>query len=64
MIARTSRFVLEVLPFLLSGLIAAVLVPGFFYSRAYGPEVRAGLDIPAFGENASRLAEVSTQRWR
>ena len=32
MLKLTSRFVLEVLPYLLSALIAAVLVPGFLYS--------------------------------
>ena len=48
MLKLTSRFVLEVLPYLLSALIAAVLVPGFlsslitvalpgvFYSEAHG----------------------------
>jgi hypothetical protein len=33
---RTSRFVLEVVPYLLSGLIAAVVVPGFLYAQAQG----------------------------
>ena len=32
MLKLTSRFVLEVLPYLLSTLIAAVLVPGILYS--------------------------------
>ena len=32
MLKLTSRFVLEVLPYLLSALIAAVLVPGLLYS--------------------------------
>ncbi|HEY1803469.1 MAG TPA: hypothetical protein VGG45_03220 [Terracidiphilus sp.] len=31
---QTSRFVLEVLPYLLSALIAAVVLPGFLYSQA------------------------------
>lgn len=35
----TSRFVLEVLPYLLSGLIAAVVVPGFLYSQTHEPKV-------------------------
>jgi hypothetical protein len=38
---RTSRFVLEVLPYLLSALIAAVVVPGFLYSQVH--ETRAAL---------------------
>jgi hypothetical protein len=29
MLKRTSRFVLEVLPYVLTALIAAVVVPGF-----------------------------------
>lgn len=33
MLKRTSTFVLEVLPYLLSALIAAVVVPGFLYSQ-------------------------------
>jgi hypothetical protein len=32
MLKLTSRFVLEVLPYLISALVAAVLVPGFVYS--------------------------------
>jgi hypothetical protein len=32
MLKLTSRFVLEVLPYLLSALVAAVLMPGFVYS--------------------------------
>ena len=36
MLERTSRFVLEVLPYLLTALIAAVLVPGFLLSQAHG----------------------------
>ncbi len=54
MLKRTSRFVLEVLPFLLSALIATVLVPGVLYSRAHGLEAGVGRDIPALSQNASR----------
>jgi len=32
---RTSWFILEVLPYLLSALIAAVVVPGLLYSQAH-----------------------------
>lgn len=35
MLERTSRFVLEVLPYLLTALIAAVVVPGFLYSQVH-----------------------------
>jgi hypothetical protein len=54
MLKRTSRFVLEVLPFLLSALIASVLVPGVLYSRAHGLEIGVGQDIPALRQNASQ----------
>ncbi len=53
MLKRASRFILEVLPFLLSALIAAVLVPGVLYSRAHGLEIGVGQDISAFSQNAS-----------
>ena len=43
MLKRTSWFVLEVLPYLLSVLIAAVVVPGLLYSQAH--ETRAA-DTP------------------
>jgi len=36
MLERTSRFVLEVLPYLLLAVIAAVVVPGFLFSQAHG----------------------------
>ncbi|MGC2338404.1 MAG: hypothetical protein WA625_21930 [Pseudolabrys sp.] len=38
MLERTSRFVLEVLPYLLLAMIAAVVVPGFLYSQAHRME--------------------------
>lgn len=36
MLERTSRFVLEVLPYLLLAVIAAIVVPGFLFSQAHG----------------------------
>jgi hypothetical protein len=39
---------LEVLPYVLSALIAAVVVPGFLYSQLYGREA-AGTSTPAGG---------------
>ena len=44
MLERTSRFVLEVLPYLLLAVIAAVVVPGFLFSQAHGmkPAVTPG----------------------
>ena len=38
MLKLVSKFVLEVLPYVLSALIAAVLLPGFLYSQLYGRE--------------------------
>ena len=35
MLERTSRFVLEVVPYLLSAVIAAIVVPGFLFSQAH-----------------------------
>jgi hypothetical protein len=50
-IERASRFVLEVLPYVLSALIAAVVVPGFLYSRAHEPKA-------AVASNGSRLETI------
>jgi branched-subunit amino acid transport protein len=38
MLERTSRFVLEVLPYLLTALIAALVLPQVIYSQAHGPK--------------------------
>jgi branched-subunit amino acid transport protein len=35
MLERTSRFVLEVLPYLLTAVIAAIVLPQFVYSQAH-----------------------------
>ena len=67
MLKLTSRFVLEVLPYLLSALIAAVLMPGFlyslitvalpavFYSEAHGTEAMVMPNVSGRGENALEL---------
>jgi hypothetical protein len=47
MLKRTSKFVLEVLPYLLSAAIAAVVVPGFLYSRASGMQAVVMPNAPA-----------------
>jgi hypothetical protein len=44
MLKRTSRFVLEVLPYLLSAVIAAIVVPGFLYSQAHQAKVAVAPD--------------------
>jgi hypothetical protein len=46
MLKRTSRFVLEVLPYLLSVLIAAVVVPGFLYSQAHETRAAVTPNVP------------------
>jgi hypothetical protein len=46
MLKRTSRFVLEVLPYVLSALIAAVVVPGFLYSQAHGTKAAVTQNVP------------------
>jgi hypothetical protein len=46
MLKRTSRFVLEVLPYVLSALIAAVVVPGFLYSQAHGTKAAVTPNVP------------------
>jgi hypothetical protein len=45
MLKLVSKFVLEVLPFVLSALIAAVVVPGFLYSQRQ-PQLVAGSASP------------------
>ncbi len=46
MLERTSRFVLEVFPYLLSALIAAVLVPGFLFAQVHGTKAAAMPNVP------------------
>jgi hypothetical protein len=46
MLKRTSWFVLEVLPYLLSALIAAVVVPGFLYSKAHEAKAAVAANGP------------------
>jgi hypothetical protein len=67
MLKLTSRFVLEVLPYLLSALVAAVLLPGVlyslmtvalpgvFYSEAHGTEAMVMQNLPDQRENALEL---------
>jgi len=46
MLKRTSWLVLEVLPYLLSALIAAVVVPGFLYSQAHETKAAVTPNVP------------------
>ncbi len=56
MLKLVSRFVLEV-PYVLSALIAAVVVPGFLYSQLYGREA-AGTPTPDGGGGIRRVELV------
>ena len=49
MLKSVSKFVLEVLPYVLSALIAAVVVPGFLYSKLYGREAAGTLTSASGG---------------
>ncbi len=55
MLERTSRFVLEVLPYLLSALIAAVLVSGFLFSQVQRTKAAAMQNVPDGVENAREV---------
>lgn len=55
MLERTSRFVLEVLPYLLTALIVAVLVPGALYSHAHSTKALV-MSHTAYREN---IVEIS-----
>ena len=52
MLERTSRFILELFPYLSSALIAAVLVPAFLYSQAHGLKAAVTPALPGGNENA------------
>jgi hypothetical protein len=55
MLERTSRFILEVFPYLSSGLIVAVIVPGYLYSQAHDFRAAAKPTFPAGNENALEI---------
>ena len=57
MLERTSRFALEVLPYVLSALIAAVVVPGFLYSQAFGTKAVTP-NVPGRGENVLEMIRL------
>jgi hypothetical protein len=56
MLKRTSWFVLEVLPYLLSALIAAVVVPGFLYSQAHETKAADTPNVPGLHRDHAMLA--------
>ena len=55
MLERTSRFILEVFPYLSAALIAAVIVPGYLYSQVHGLRAAATPTFPAGNENAVEI---------
>lgn len=58
MLERTSRFVLEALPYLLTALIAAVVLPQFLYSEVHG--TKAAMSKISYTRNV--LERVGTKR--
>ncbi len=52
MLERTSRFILEVFPYLSAALIAAIIVPGYLYSQVHGLKAAATPTLPTGNENA------------
>jgi hypothetical protein len=55
MLERSSRFILEVFPYLSAALIAAVIVPGYLYSQAHGLRAAATPTFPTGNENAVEI---------
>jgi hypothetical protein len=55
MLERTSRFILELFPYLSSALIAAVLVPAFLYSQAHGLKAAVTPALPGGNENSLEI---------
>ena len=50
MLERISAFVLEVLPYVLTTVIAAALIPGFVYSQIYGTNAAVMPSLSAASE--------------
>jgi hypothetical protein len=55
MLKLLSRFVLEVLPYVLTALIAAFIVPGFLYSQVYGTKAGVTASPPGSRMNLPEL---------
>jgi hypothetical protein len=51
MLERTSRFILEVFPYLSAALIAAFIVPGYLYSQVHGLRAAATPTSPTGNEH-------------
>jgi hypothetical protein len=63
MLERLSAFVLEVLPYVLTTVIAAVLIPGFVYSQIHGTNAVAmtGLSVAPDKVVAASLRPTAPQ---
>ena len=55
MLKLVSRFVLEVLPYVLTALIAAIVVPGFVLSQLHGSQPSGGLSGAEHADSAFEL---------
>jgi len=55
MLKLVSRFVLEVLPYVLTALIAAIVVPGFVLSQLHGSPPSGGLSGAEHADSAVEL---------
>ena len=58
MLKLTSRFVLEVLPYLLSALVAAVLLPGVLYSPVHATKAAVAPNVAGRGENVLEMIRL------
>ena len=58
MLERTSRFILEVFPYLSAALIAAVIVPGYLYSQVHGLRAAATPTPPTDNGNAVEIIHL------
>jgi hypothetical protein len=58
MLERTSRFILEVFPYLSGAVIAAIIVPGYLYSQVH--DLRAAA-TPTFAPGYENAVEII--RW-
>jgi hypothetical protein len=58
MLERLSAFVLEVLPYVLTTVIAAVIIPGFVYSQIHGTNSVA---VPSLSAASEKVVALSRQ---
>ncbi len=55
MLKRSSKFILEVFPYLSAALIAAAVLPGYLYSQVHGFRAVATQTFPAINENTPEI---------